>query len=165
MLRKKKNFIDLNSSEKIVAVFSLLQNFLCFSIGKPIEENTEGKKIGKGNTFTARAFFNKKKKKDVKSHHQYINQEKNETKTRIIKKTGIKLELSSRTIAENRENNATQTKKLRGCPLVRAAQKIITSLLLSRNINKIVLFFREKTNVVQCVNQFHEIFLLLPLLF
>jgi hypothetical protein len=101
----------------------------------------------------------------VKSHHQYINQEKNETKTRIIKKTGIKLELSSRTIAENRENNATQTKKLRGCPLVRAAQKIITSLLLSRNINKIVLFFREKTNVVQCVNQFHEIFLLLPLLF
>ena len=26
-------------------------------------------------------------------------------------------------------------------------------------------FFREKTNVVQCVNQFHEIFLLLPLLF
>ena len=59
----------------------------------------------------------------MKSHHQYINQEKNETKTRIIKKTGIKLELSSRTIAENRENNATQTKKLRGCPLVRAAQK------------------------------------------
>ena len=101
MLRKKKNFIDLNSSEKIVAVFSLLQNFLCFSIGKPIEENTEGKKIGKGNTFTARAFFNKKKKKDVKSHYQYINQEKNETKTRIIKKQGsnwsFHLELSQKT--------------------------------------------------------------------
>ena len=62
---KKKNFIDLNSSKKIVAVFSLHRRkeiFLCFSIGKPIEKNTR-EKIGNGNTFTARAFFNKKKKK------------------------------------------------------------------------------------------------------
>lgn len=57
----------------------------------------------------------------MKSHHQYINQEKKmKQKQEFKKKTGIKLELSSRIIAENRENNATKTKKLRGCPLVRA---------------------------------------------
>ena len=60
---KKKNFIDLNSSKKIVAVFSLLQNFLCFSIGKPIEENTEGKKSEKEIHSPPGHFLTKRRKK------------------------------------------------------------------------------------------------------
>ena len=65
--------------------------------------------------------FLTKRKSDVKSHHQYINQEKNETKTRIIKKKqgsnwSFHLELSQKTEKTMRQKR----KKLRGCPLVRA---------------------------------------------
>jgi len=67
---------------------------LCFSIGKPIEENTREKIVGNGNTFTARAFFNKKKKRCEKSSSIYKSRKKMKQKQEF-KKTGIKLELSS----------------------------------------------------------------------
>ena len=114
------------------------------------------KKIGKGNTFTARAFFNKKKKWCEKSSSIYKSRKK-WNKNKNLKKTGIKLELSSRIIAENRENNATKNEKIKRLPFGARSLKnyYFTAAVKKQNS---VFFSRKKPNVVQCVNQFHEIF-------
>jgi len=80
-----------------------------------------GKKIGNGNTFTARAFFNKKKKRCEKSSSIYKSRKKMKQKQEFKKKQGsnwsFHLELSQKTEKTMRHKR----KKLRGCPLVRVA--------------------------------------------
>jgi len=75
-------------------------------------------------------------------------------KQEFKKKTGIKLELSSRIIAENRENNATKTKKIKRLPFgARSLKNYYFTAAVKKHKQKSVFFFREKkTNVVQCVN-------------
>ena len=66
-------------------------------------------------------------------------------KQEFKKKTGIKLELSSRTIAENRENNATQTKKIKRLPVgARSLKNYYFTAAVKKHKQNSVFFSRKK---------------------
>lgn len=60
-----------------------------------------------------------------------------------------------------------KNEKIKRLPFgARSLKNYYFTAAVKKHKQKSVFFFREKKpNVVQCVNQFHEIFLLLPLLF